>query len=418
MNARAQAGGRISLDTSETFFTGNWVLVAPNDYESNWRTLNLDAQTLDSISPAKLLTLLADLSPEVSRGLWDFLRLCNPGYEIQALQTGADEVDDNAQAALDAFLNTLRDHYGALDIVFGRLFMGAFIRGAFAAELVLDRRGRMPLDLATPDPASFRFRGKEDPERGLIWQAGQWQASGWVAFDRPTVRYLPVDPFPGSPYGRPMAAPALFSTLFLLGMLHDLKRVVQQQGYPRLDLSIDTEKLAANAPGKVATEEEFNTWTQAIVEMVQSAFSALEPDDAYIHTDVVSVNRPVGTVDASSLSAVDSLIAVLERMATRALKSMPLMMGITDGASETESNRQWEIHAAGIKSIQHYAENLLERLFQLALEAQGIQARVQVRFAELRAAERLRDAQAETLGDPERPRQVRGGLYVARRSEQ
>ncbi len=55
------------------------------------------------------------------------------------------------------------------------------------------------------------------------------------------------------------------------------------------------------------------------------------------------------------------------------------------------------VKAAGIKSIQQLAETLLERLLNLALQVQGIAARVRFRFAELRAAELLRDAQVELL---------------------
>jgi hypothetical protein len=55
------------------------------------------------------------------------------------------------------------------------------------------------------------------------------------------------------------------------------------------------------------------------------------------------------------------------------------------------------VYAAGIRSIQHYTETLLGRLFTLALEAQGIQADVEFEFAEFRAGERLRDAQTESI---------------------
>jgi hypothetical protein len=51
--------------------------------------------------------------------------------------------------------------------------------------------------------------------------------------------------------------------------------------------------------------------------------------------------------------------------------------------------------AAWVKSVQHLAENLLEKLLTLALQCQGLQARVKFRFAELRAAEMLRDAMTE-----------------------
>ena len=55
---------------------------------------------------------------------------------------------------------------------FGRIYTGAFLRGGFCAELVLDEFGRMPLDIATPDPASIRFQRRTDKVLGPIWQAG------------------------------------------------------------------------------------------------------------------------------------------------------------------------------------------------------------------------------------------------------
>ena len=73
------------------------------------------------------------------------------------------------------------------------------------------------------------------------------------------------------------------------------------------------------------------------------------------------------------------------------------MVGVTEATGDIQSNRQFEIFSAGIRSIQHYTETMLGRLFTLALEAQGIQADVEFEFAEFRASEALRDAQTEQL---------------------
>lgn len=397
---RVLPSGRLSKDNVADTLPGLLTIAPPTAFDDAWQVLHADRRYLECLSPARLLEVLADMSPEVSRALWDFLRLCNPGWEANAhrrTSAGNKTPDARGQAALDAFLDTLDDHYGSVDIVFGRLFMAAFLRGALFSELVLDQNGRRPVDIATPDPITVRFRRVNDPSRGPIWQPGQWQNGQFMPFDRPTVRYTPIDPFPGNPYGRALAAPSLFTALFLLGMLHDIRRVVQQQGYPRLDLSLDTEKLATILDEYTGDSAEYQAKLQEVVDAVVNAYAELEPDDAYVHTDVVTVNRPVGAVDSSSLGAIDGLIAALERMATRALKSMPIMMGLSESNTETQANRQYEIYAAGIKSIQHYAETTLERLLTLALEAQGIQASVEFRFAEMRAAEALRDAQTEAM---------------------
>jgi hypothetical protein len=313
------------------------------------------------------------------------------------LRPGSDVQDKRGQAAVQTFIDTLSDRHGSFDVVIGRINAGAFMRGALCAELVLDKRGRMPLDLATPDPASIRFRRRTDPELGDVWQPGQWQNYEFKPLDIPTFRYVAIDPMFGSPYGRPMAAPALFTSLFLLGMMHDLKRVIQQQGYPRIDIGIDIAQLLEAAPQLAANTAQFDNWVASLVAQVETVYSQLQPDDAYIHTSNVIVNRPVGTVDASSLGGIDGIIKALERMAVRALKTMPLMMGITETTGDVQSNRQFELFSAGIKSIQHYTETMLERLFTMALEAQGIQATVSFTFAELRAAEELRDSQTEAM---------------------
>lgn len=409
--SRALPSGRVSRDGDDSFAFNTWVFAPPASYEQNYCLVNIDARLLDRYTPTKLMEMLADFSPEVSRALWDFLRLCNPGWEVEALKPGGDTQDKRAQQATTDFLNSLSDRHGTVDIIFGRMFMGAFLRGALCGELVLNRRGRVPLDLATPDPASIRFRKRSDPELGEVWQPGQWQAYNFKELDIPTFRYVPIDPALGSPYGRPMAAPALFTSLFLLGMLHDLKRVIQQQGYPRLDLSINTMQMAEKLEGMFTTPESWKAFTDKLMSEVISAFSQLQPDDTYIHSDAVTMNRPVGTVDASSLAGIDAIIKMLERMCVRALKTMPLMLGITDNVGDVQSTRQWELFAASIKSVQHYAETMIGRLLTLALEAQGIQSNVVFRFAELRAAEELRDSQTEAMRISNAEKKYKNGWY-------
>src|SRR5207237_186237 len=123
-----------------------------------------------------------------------------------------EQVDPKAQAAVDAFLGRLKTLYGSVDVIINRLFINAFMRGAFLAELVLDQAGRMPLDLATPDARWVYFRREVDPDRGQIWVPFQWQAGAQIDLVRPTIRYVPVDPRPSSPFGRAMATPALHTT--------------------------------------------------------------------------------------------------------------------------------------------------------------------------------------------------------------
>lgn len=400
---RALSGGRVTLDNPNETFLAGFSYLAPFSADAYWRDQQLDARTLDRVSLPKLMELLADGSPEVSRALWDHILMCAPGWEVKALRPGTDEQDAAAQKAVDDFLSNLHGPYSVPNVVpakvvIGSLFMQPAMRGAFMAELVLDSAGRVPLEIATPDPAHVRFKKALDADRGQVWQMFQLQAGKEVLLDRPTIAYVPVHPFPGKPYGRPLFAPAVFTSVFLLSILHDIRRVIQQQGWPRIDLAVKFDELVKMMPPEdKADSAKAKAWLDGAFADIMSVYNSLEPDQAYVHPDAVEVNQPVGAMNASGLGAVGGIIEGLERMATRALKTMPLMMATTDGVSEANANRQWEIHAAGIKSLQQLCEPLLERLLTLALQVQGIAATVQFRFAELRAAELLRDAQTEAL---------------------
>jgi hypothetical protein len=390
---------RISSDNPTVSLLSGLTLLAPFDPERRFRGLDLDELTLDKIGTPQLMELMADLSPEISLALWNLLRLGNPGWECKAYAlTGDDVPDTRAQAALDSFFEILKERHGSADVIINRLFVSAFLRGAFMAELVLDNAGRMPLDIAVPDAVWTYFRIYLDPQVGPVWEPYQFQRGLAVSLMVPTVRYVPVDPLPASPYGRPMATPALFTALFTLRLLHDLARVVAQQGYPRIDVEVSLEELVKSMPPDLAADPvALNAWVTEVVRSIGVAYAALEPDDAFIHTDVSHVQKNVGAIDAQSLGGVGPLIDAVEKMAMRALKSSPLLMGLSGNSSESQANRQWEVCAAGVKSLQHLCEGLLEHLLTLGLQAQGLQARLQFRFSELRAAELFRDAQVDGL---------------------
>jgi hypothetical protein len=381
----------------------------------------------------KIIDMMADVSPEISRGIWDFLRMVNPGWKLKVYkldtetapetpaasrakdpeppddskpkteqaQTGNQEREEDAASSeyLNAFMAQLRELYGSPNVVINKLILGGFLRGGFLAEMILDAGASQAVDLATPDPRTLDWRQVEDPIRGRVWQFGQYQGSEFVTLSVfPTIKYVPIDALPGKPYGRAPVHPALFPTLFLISLLRDLKRVVSQQGYPRIDLAISVEKITAAFADKLPDDPDaLKDVIEKIITEVTSVFSSLEPDDAYVHTDMVTVNKPVGAVDSSSLGAVDKLVLILERMMVRALKTMPLLMAVAEGTSEANANRQWEIYSAAIKSVQELVQSLLEGLFSVALRAAGLQGVVEFRFEQLRASEEMRDAQTEKL---------------------
>jgi hypothetical protein len=393
---------RKTVDSLGVFFGSTPVIVPPPNYEGEWQVFNLDANTFAKLGPQALVNRMIELSPDISRALWDYLRLFNPGWTLTCFNVGTDSQNTRAQAIADAIVAKLNRMYGTVDVLHGRMGMSMFLRGALFSELVLALNGRDFVDMPVIDPVSVRFRRMQDDERGQYFELGQMQVTGYVQLDQyETITYIPVDPSPDTPYGRPMVSPAIFASLFLLGLLHDLRRVIAQQGYPRIDITVDLSALFDEAkkamPSIVNNPTKYGEWVSKVFDGIKDVYANLQPDDAYIHGSSVTVNKPVGTADPSSLGAIPSIIEIIERWLVRALKTMPLLMATRQSTSETQANREWEIHAAGIKSLQHYAEVIWERHMSLALRAQGIQCDVQFRYAELRASEMMRDQQTMQL---------------------
>jgi hypothetical protein len=112
-----------------------------------------------------------------------------------------------------------------------------------------------------------------------------------------------------------------------------------------------------------------------------------------IHTTDTKVNRAEGGSENGAFTGLDGLIRLVERQLIKALKSMPLLQGVTDGVSEANSNKQWEIYARGIRYLQQMVENLVQYDLRLALRANGYDATVHFRLSEVRGIDELREVE-------------------------
>ena len=390
---RASSGGKLVNDNNQNYLKKFLTIKPPAKHNEKWQLLNLDEQALSRLDPNNLLEMLVSLSPEVNRALWDFIRFCNPGYTITTLKNGVE--NKRAKRIIDEFIEELDRLYGSFDILLSKIFTGCFLRGAIFVELVLNKRATEAIDLAVYDPKVARFREIEHPERGVIDELGQEQDGEWVSFqDDDTIIYAALDPHLDSYYGRSLISASLFAAVFLLGLLHDLRRVISQQGYPRLDLSIELEKLAQSMPVEPRDNpQKFEEWIKSAIEEISSYYTNLQPDEAFVHTDAVTVNGSPNI--ASSLQGIETIIRFVERMLIRSLKSTPILMGSNETVTETHADRQWAIHMAGIQSVQKRVQKVLQRIFKIVLRIRGIQSDVIIKFDELDASEGLKKAMTE-----------------------
>lgn len=351
-----------------------------------------DVDALTRVPHHKLVDQVIDASPEISRALWDFLRMSVAGYDVRVFYPGTNRARPHrrGQQILDEFRDTLKWKHGDESVIYREMLANGYTRGAMILELEMDDQGLYPVDLASPDPAVFCFKLIDDK-----WKLGQYQGPDWIEMDRITFRHVQLDKRGSRPEGHAPITGALFPALFLLGLFQDLRRVIANQGYPRLDIAVDTEQLAALLDDeRFQSIEDFDDAADQLISIIQSKIADVGPGDAYVHLDLVKFTGVIGAI-TNELRGIDSIITSLERMVARGLKSTALNMIITDTAGESNANRQWEMYTESIKSVQNPAEVLIETVYELALRAYGIIADVSFKFATVRAAEAFRDAQTK-----------------------
>ena len=196
---RRGQGRSTGLDLA-TDFLFDQTLPVP-DSSASWKTLEVARKNLLNLPYTQLAQVALDLSPEVNKGLHDFLRFVNPSHVLR-------NSNPDAERASHAFVRQLDTYYGSFSSHIDSLWSGIFLTGGAFPELILGQGGRSPLDLVFNDPSSARFRRERDPMRGPRWRLGQETRNGYNYLDdTPLVKYLGFDRLTDNPYGRPIVGP-------------------------------------------------------------------------------------------------------------------------------------------------------------------------------------------------------------------
>jgi hypothetical protein len=354
----------------------------------------IDVSRLDvrRMSAQALLSILSDMSPEVSLALWNELRLTVGEYRLIAKKPTGDTPDATAQAAVDEIVAGVNQKGGGLESLLVQWVQTLFLQGAAAAELIPTEDLKDVSDVIAVQPYMIEYR--RDPKGAMAPWAPDLKGEV-KALNEQLFWYVPLDSEPDDPYGRAPASPVIGEVMFNLQLFADLKAAIHTNAWGRLDVTVLRELVQAVAvkvsPGN-ATEAA--RWMESQLGEIQSVYNSLQPDDTFIHWDWVKV----GNVDSSGkVLQIAPLIRVLELRTIRALKQLPILMASNEGTTETHGTVQWQIYAKGIDALRRKVGWLAERILKTALELRGIQARVEIEWEPLRTTDRKLDAEAEGL---------------------
>lgn len=340
------------------------------------------------------LRLIRDRDPDAAQAVNNFQLLLSPGYHSEA--RNGEEIDEQAQtylAELDARVGS--EYGGGMDGIIDVLTLTLITQGAIALEIEISDDLSEVVDVHPVDPARITAKREKTTQR-LMWgmQVGRGvegaDADGFLEFNPRQFRYMPLHPDVDDPYGRSPIFASLTAIFFKVQVLEDLRAVVHNQGYPRIDAEIVEEVIANNLPAGTTIEQR-----QSLVADMQTALqqslAMLNPDDAIIHPGSVKFTylQPGGT--AIDIAALD---AILDKQIISGLKQLPVLLGRNEGATTTHASIQFKIFALLIESMQRRIKRMIEFVHTTALRIAGFQCTAHVRFDELQTNDRLIDAQS------------------------
>ena len=236
--------------------------------------------------------------------------------------------------------------------------------------------------------------------RGPRWRLGQETRQGFNYLDdSPLVRYLGFDRLTDNPYGRPIVGPAIHSSVFLLGLIQDLRRAIANVGMSRTDYSLEAEeilKLISINPDIAGNDEATAQFISEQIDSIKAALGSLEVDSDFVHLSTVKVNHSTNPM-MINLQGLNSVIDSLQRNVVNGFKGISSLMNIMNSTTETHIRSQLEYYVSALQSLQDEVSAMLSQFFDIANQVQGISGETEFKFRRQRSSDKKSLAEIEAL---------------------
>jgi hypothetical protein len=350
--------------------------------DRNYHTRNLNDYRYANDADTMLM-LLSKIDPDMSTGIWNFMRLANSGLRIVAVDLknvpspkGQEML--NAMCTRIAGLDNYKDWalYKPVELVATQLIKYVLVRGGCALETVLGKDKRVN-NLCVIDPLKVTFVHKSVG----VFIPQQLDIDGkYINLDIPTFFWNVLDQDADDPYETPPFLPAVSAILFNMAFMQDLERIVKKMAYPRLTVKIIESTLRKFAPLIAQSDEtKMAEWLQSQKSAIGTALRGLAPEDAAVFFDSIEVD----VLESKHNATVDfrPLKEVIDQRIIAGLKSLPTILGRQFGSSQTIGGVEALLYSKSIASIQEVVSTILTRALTLCLRLEGHQGYVKVSYA-------------------------------------
>lgn len=171
-------------------------------------------------------------------------------------------------------------------------------------------------------------------------------------------------------------------------VINELYRITKVVGYPRMDISVLEEVLLKSAPPLLrADHEKTRTFIETQIAQITATYQNLSSDQPLIHTDAVKVGMVNDSRPATSLP-ISNVIDILTEMNMAALKTMPAVVGKSNGNGQVASTEA-RLFALNCDALNKTVADIWSQALTLACRLAGFQGRVDFVFEPVELRPRL-----------------------------
>lgn len=406
--------------------TGLGLLARRGAADANFLTTKAALRRLGQGNPLRLLSFLPDLHPTVGLATWNALRLtCAPGdMRIRAVKPGpGSEGDDAGSAALDALWASLPKEIGGLMGLQTSLTLQLMFTGLTCIEGVPGARGLGIGQVWPVDSLTIKMDRDAETMEAMPWQrqiypnakdgeapvpSGDY-VGGYRRLSTDTFFWRTIDAWPDDMYGRAPYAAVLNEILCDFAMMQDLRDAVHNAAWPRLGYGFSFKEMFDVAVNVVGIKDPNLAagWVQERFDELVVKIGGMKPDDNTFYDAAGDLKTIEGS---KGFSALKEILVYLRQRIVQGLKSLPTLMGINDGSTQTYTTVEWAIYAAGLQTIQALVAELITDVASLHLRLLGLPLVAVAEYTPIRTNDAMVEAQTEAIQLANLLQQVRLGF--------
>jgi len=352
---------------------------------------NINQQVLDfrnSYDTTQLLRSLYETDGLVSTAISSMVRIACSGLTFSAFSTGSHEFSRDGMAAVESVVSsfdTLWDYTQgfsdkqSLDSIAEAMLLEVALSGGVGGELVLTKQ-RLPDRIVPIDYNSIIW--KSDGKGGRKpWQKLKRPKPGGaseISLDLPTIWIAEAAKPLDRVYGMSYMIASLKRLVHYDEFIEDMRRVIRQNGAPRLLIKLDYQKVMQSAPAEVKNDPaKLKRYMDSVRAAVEENVKNLSPEDSLVYYDTAEVD----SVDtAGEKKDYKDLLDALSGLAASAMKSNPSILGLRLGGSQNTSSTESMLFTHMARLLQVPVEQVLSRALTLAVRLHGVDVYVKVKF--------------------------------------